>query len=270
MFLRHSDPARYGPLVNQLLECTILFNFANPQDHVPAAERNNRVIKEWVRATYHRLPYTHLPKLMVQALVHASTIKLNYFPAKGGVSPYYSPRLILYQTNLHYNKHCLYAFGSYVQAHNEPIHTNTNAPRSLDCIYLTHNSNHQGGHILLHLPTNKTIVRRAVTVLPITPHVISQVHAIAICDGQPSGLKISNKLGHILFNAAWIAGVDYDDDDEDDAFTQSTEHSTDEDTEATPTSNDELEDDDFQPDSHSNMMTLTHRSIYHQNPEQKK
>jgi hypothetical protein len=62
--------------------------------------------------------------------------KLNFFPAKNGISQYYSPRMILHQQNLDYDKHCQYAFGTYVQAHDEPDPSNTNAPRTLDCIYL--------------------------------------------------------------------------------------------------------------------------------------
>jgi hypothetical protein len=31
-------------------------NFTNAQDHVPEAERKNRMIKERIRAAYHRLP----------------------------------------------------------------------------------------------------------------------------------------------------------------------------------------------------------------------
>ena len=33
-------------------------NYANPQEHVPEAERNIRVIKERFRATFHGLPFT--------------------------------------------------------------------------------------------------------------------------------------------------------------------------------------------------------------------
>ena len=72
-------------------EFRIQFNFANPGDHVPEAERNNREIKERIRATYHRLPFTHLPKQMVIALVQESAKKLNLFPARHGVSQFYSP-----------------------------------------------------------------------------------------------------------------------------------------------------------------------------------
>ena len=45
--------------------------------------------------------------------------KLNLFPAKGDISEYYSPRTILNQRVVDYNKECLIPFGAYVQANNE-------------------------------------------------------------------------------------------------------------------------------------------------------
>eukprot|EP00978_Attheya_sp_CCMP212_P012412 scaffold30928_cov60-Attheya_sp.AAC.2 len=134
----------------------ITMNYANPQEHVPEAERNIRVVKERVRAMYHRLPYTHLPKILVKYLVSKATKKLNCFPAKHGASKYYSPRMILHQQHLDFNKHCKYSIGSYVQGHDEPATTNTNASRTLDCIYLRYHSTAQGGHELLHLATTST------------------------------------------------------------------------------------------------------------------
>ena len=163
----------FRPLVDPLQdEFSVAINFANPQEHVPEAERNNRVIKERVRATYHRLPYKHLTRTMVKMLVTEAAKKLNFFPAKHGVSKYYSPRMILHQRNLDYTKHCQYALGTYVQAHEEPKISNTNAPRSLDCLYMRYNDNAQGGHELLHLQTNSLIKRRRVTPVPITPAII--------------------------------------------------------------------------------------------------
>jgi hypothetical protein len=206
------------------LEFGIQVNYASPQEHVPEAERNNQVIKEQIRATYHRLPYDRLPRIMVKVLVDDSAKKLNFFPAKNGISQYYSPRMILHQRNLDYDKHCQYAFGTYVQAHDEPDPSNTNAPRTLDCIYLRYNDNEQGGHDLLHLQTNHMITRRRVTPIPITPAIIKMVHRIAKQDGMPKGLKITNRTGQVLYDSTWIAGVDYDehkdsddsDDDDDD------------------------------------------------------
>jgi hypothetical protein len=76
------------PLAN---EFQVKMNYANPQEHVPEAERNNRVIKEQVRATYHRLPFSCLPRIMIKILVIDSAKKLNFFPSKHGISKYYSP-----------------------------------------------------------------------------------------------------------------------------------------------------------------------------------
>ena len=179
----------FRPLIDNMAEKGITMNYANPQAHVPEAERNNRTIKERVRCTYHRLPYTRLPRIMVKILVSESSKKLNFFPAKNGVSKYYSPRMILHQRNLDYGRHCQYAFGTYVQAHDEPDPKNTNAPRTLDCIYLRYNDSNQGGHELLHLQTNRIIIRRKVTTIPITPAVIRQINHIAEQEGMPERSK---------------------------------------------------------------------------------
>ena len=53
-------------------------------EHVPEAERNNCVIKECVRASYHQLPFKHFPFLMIKILLTESAKKLSgkerYFP----------------------------------------------------------------------------------------------------------------------------------------------------------------------------------------------
>ena len=207
----------------------IAMNYANPQEHVPEAERNNRTIQERVRAAYHRLPYTHLPRIMVKYLVMEATRKLNLFPARHGVSKYYSPRMILHQQNIDYERHCKFTFGMYVQAHNEPDPSNTNAPRSLDCIYLRPTSSAQGGHDCLHLQTNAKITRRKVTACVITPSIIRQVDALAEMDRMPKGLKIHNRANQLIFDSAWIAGVDYDEEAfEDNDFDENFEDEDDE------------------------------------------
>jgi len=206
-------------IMDQLIEdpeFDIEINYANPQEHVPEAERNNRVLKERVRAVYHRLPYNRLPRTMVKTMVSEAARKLNFFPAKYGVSRFYSPRMILHQQALDYDKHCKFTFGTYVQAHDEPQPTNTQQARTLDCIYLRPTGNAQGGHELFHIPTNRIIVRRNVTPIPITPAVLKEVEALAANQNMPNGLKIQNKTGNILFDSTWIAGVDFDEEEFDD------------------------------------------------------
>ena len=99
-------------------------NFANPQEHVPEAERNNRVIKERVRVTYHCLPYKQITKTMTKILVMDSAKKLNFFPVKNGISEYFSRRMLFHQRTLDYTEKCKFTFGTYVQVHNEPSPTN--------------------------------------------------------------------------------------------------------------------------------------------------
>jgi hypothetical protein len=171
-------------------EPNIHLNYSNPNEHVPDIERSIRVIKERIRSTYHRLLYDRLPKIMVKILVSESAKRLNFFPAKGGVSLYYSPRMILHRRNMDYNKHCKYAFGTYVQAHDDLKFKNSNISRTLDCIYLRYSDNLQGDHELLHLPTNQIITRQYITSSPITPAVIKQVNDIATMENMPQGLKI--------------------------------------------------------------------------------
>jgi hypothetical protein len=140
----------YQPLIGILQdEFEVAMNYASPQEHVPEAERNNRVIKERFRSVFHRLRFKKLPKIMVKILAMECGKKLNFFPPKGGISMFYTPRMIMHQENLDYNKHCSIAFGSYIQAHQEPTHTNTQHPQTLDCIYLRYVDNQQGGHHLL-------------------------------------------------------------------------------------------------------------------------
>jgi len=100
--------------------------------------------------------------------------------------------------------------GEYVQSHEDEQIKNDNKPRTLDCLYLRPTANKQGGRELLHLGTNRVIKRRRVTENPITPAVIKLVHEIAKKENMPKGLKIMNRKNVILFDTAWTAGVEYD------------------------------------------------------------
>ena len=111
----------------------------------------------------------------------------NFFPPKGGVSPYYSPRMILHQKSLDYKKHCSIPFGSYVQAHNETEPRNVQFPRT---IYHRYTDNEQGGHTLLDLRTGKLITRRNVTIIPISSNIINIVPQMA----EKTELKMAVKL----------------------------------------------------------------------------
>jgi hypothetical protein len=157
---------------------------------------------------------------MTKILAMDCTKKLNFFPPKGGISNYYSPRTILHQETLDFNKYCSVPFGAYVQAHNEPNFKNSQQPRAIDCIYLRYIDNIQGGHHLLDLNTGYTIKRRSITQVPITNNIIGLVHKLADADGIKEGLKITNKSNVILYDSSWIAGMDYVDEEYDDEYSE--------------------------------------------------
>ena len=88
-------------------EPRIKLNYATVNEHVPQAERNNRTIKDRVRCNYYQLPYDHLPRILVKYLVSTSMKKINFFPAKHGVSKHYTPRKILHKEHLDFQRHCI-------------------------------------------------------------------------------------------------------------------------------------------------------------------
>jgi hypothetical protein len=188
-------------------------NFTNAQDHVPEAERNNRMIKERTQAAYHCLPYKAIPRIMINYLAMIQANKLNLFPVKEGGSKYYSPHMILNQTNLDYTKHCVVPFGAYVQANHDSTKTSSNVTRTLDAVYLRPAQNQQGGHELMDLNSGQLISRNIVHEIPVTDVVIKAVENMAYQQGFKS-LKLKNRHGVIYHDADWIAGVDYDDPDD--------------------------------------------------------
>jgi hypothetical protein len=164
----------------------ICMNFTNALDHAPEAERNNRTIKERVQAAYHQLSYKALPRQLIRYLVQTQASQLNLFPAKGGISPYYSPRTILGLPTLDYVKHCTVPFGAYMQANHKTNQTNSNASRMLDAIYLRPVNSMQGGHELSDLNSGRVITRARVIQIPITDVVIKAIKRIAEDQGFKS------------------------------------------------------------------------------------
>jgi hypothetical protein len=126
---------------------------------------------------------------MIKILAMESAKKLNFFSPSNGMSSQFSPRMIIHKENLDYSKHCAISFGTYVQAHNKPTHSNSQQPRTLDCIYLQYLNNKQGGHEFLDIRTGATITRRNVTPLPMTQNIINIVHSMADNEKMPTGFK---------------------------------------------------------------------------------
>ena len=136
---------------------SFMTNLANAQEHVPEAECNNCILKECIHATCHGIPYKMLPRTIICYMVMETTAKLNYFPAKGGCSNYFSLRELLHHVKLDYNKHCSMPLLSNVLTHNEPTLTNTAHVHALDCLFLCTIHTKQGRYECYHIPTHQVI-----------------------------------------------------------------------------------------------------------------
>jgi hypothetical protein len=64
--------------------------------------------------------------------------KVNLFSTNEWPISIFSPRMLIHQENLQYHKHYMIPFGTYIQAHKEPIKSNAQYPRTLDYVYLRH------------------------------------------------------------------------------------------------------------------------------------
>jgi hypothetical protein len=120
-----------------------------------------------------------------------------------------------------------------MQANHETNQTNSNASRTLDAIYLRPVNSMQGGHELYDLNSGRVITRARVTQIPVTDVVIKAIKRIAEDQGFKS-LKFKNRKGAIFHNAQWIAGVDYDEniqqeDEDDEAYDKEENEDPDED-----------------------------------------
>ena len=120
--------------VNNKLNITM--NYTSKSEHVPEAELNNGTIGESIQETYHNLPYNIIPSIMLNYLAMMCMDQLNIFPAKGGVSKYLIPYVIMTKRDLDLEKHCQAPLGDFVQANQENDPTNTNSPQNIYSIYL--------------------------------------------------------------------------------------------------------------------------------------
>jgi hypothetical protein len=74
----------------------------------------------------------------------------------------------------------------------------------------------QGGHELYDLSSNRVITRSRVSQIPVTDVVIKAIEKKSEDQGFKS-LKFKNRTGAIFHDADWIAGVDYDENIQQDA-----------------------------------------------------
>jgi hypothetical protein len=113
-----------------------MVNLASPNEHVPEIERQIRVVKECSQAAHHRLPFQHIPKLLMIHIVLNAIKMLNFFPTKGGISNTLSPKTIISGETLNYKKHLSLQVAQYCQVHEEDTPCNSQSPRTKGAILL--------------------------------------------------------------------------------------------------------------------------------------
>jgi hypothetical protein len=189
-------------------------NFTNAQDHVPEAERNNRTIKERIRAAYHRLPYKAIPRIMINYLAMIQEKQTQPIPREGrGLQILQPPHDIEPdKAGLHQTLCCaIWSLRTSQPRVNEnELKYYKNIGRDLPAP----GTNQQGGHELMDLNSGQLISRNIVHEIPVTNVVIKAVENMAYQQGFKS-LKFKYRNGVIYHDADWIAGVYYDDDPDD-------------------------------------------------------
>ena len=201
----------FKPIFDEVKDSiNVHMNYTSKGEHEPTAERNNQHIKSGFRTMFHRMPYKAVPKLMTKRMGRRVCETSNYYPAKGGISKYYSPRMIVYRRKVDFANECVAEMGAYVQGYGHETHRNQRT-RTVDAIYLGPAPNAQAGHLLMDLNTGKQVTRNKVKVLPITRQVIDIVEGMARDEGVLQLRTYSRRNGAVILDADLLAGVDPDD-----------------------------------------------------------
>jgi hypothetical protein len=132
----------------------------------------------------------------------------------------------------------------------------------LDAIYLRPVNSMQGGHELYDLNSGRVITRARVTQIPVTDVVIKAIERIAEDQGFKS-LKFKNRKGAIFHNADWIAGVDYDENTQ-----QEDDYNKDYDKEDNEDPDEDIEDDQYNRINKDELEDLNKDAREEDNPNQ--
>ncbi|CAJ1939470.1 unnamed protein product [Cylindrotheca closterium] len=155
------------------------------------------------------MPYKAIPRIITEAIAKRVAQTSNFYPAKGGISAYYSPHMILLRRQVDYSKEFVAELGSYVHGYGHDTRSDHRS-RTIEAIYLGPADNMQTGHKLYDLNTKREVTRPRITVLPITDQVIKLVEAHAAEEGVTDLRTYSRRNGEIILDADLLAGVDPD------------------------------------------------------------
>jgi len=174
-------------------------NHCGSDEHVPEAERNNRVIQERFRIQYNRWPFKVAPRIMIRHLARRVCHDISIFPNKRGISNIFSPYIIINRRDFSVKKECQYEPGDFVIGFQDNKEKNTPMPIGVECVYLNASKDLQEGHELMNLQTGDLINRPVVKAAPMPNWTIRRVEELAIAQVMKS-LKFNRKREETLFS----------------------------------------------------------------------
>jgi hypothetical protein len=180
---------------DDLLAHGINLHMAAYSEHVPYIERQIRVLKERARAVGITLPFKVIQGPMIIEMFANLVLWINMFPPSRGVSNTFSPRTIMTETALDFNKHYQIPFGAYAEVHVDRDTTNTMSERTKPAICLGPTANFQVSYKLLSLRTGKRITQKQFKEFPMSDSIIKRVEAMAIREKQDKTTTFGNRSG---------------------------------------------------------------------------
>jgi hypothetical protein len=121
-------------------------------------------VKERIRSILTTLPFKKLPTILFAHAVIFSTMWINCFAPKGGISNTLSPQTIVTRLSPNVDKHCKIPFGGYAQVYVDSLQGNSvMRSRTVGAISLGPTGNMQGTYKFMSLLTGKLIKARSFT-----------------------------------------------------------------------------------------------------------
>ena len=105
-------------------------------------------------------------------MVYFCVMWMNIAPKKLGISQAFYPREIMTCRKLNWKKPCKALFGSYLEAHEDPVVTNGMKGRRFDYLFLGPTANRQGTSNFFDLITGKVKKPRTITKYPMPNRII--------------------------------------------------------------------------------------------------
>ncbi|CAJ1939767.1 unnamed protein product [Cylindrotheca closterium] len=163
-------------------ELEVHMNYASRGKHDLKAEQNNQHLKALFWVHVHRIPFKAIPKKLTVALILRVVKISNYYPAKGGLSEYYSPHMIMHQRMVDASKQFVAEIGAYVHSYGHDTKNNM-AARMIEGVYMGPTDDIQEGHRIYDLNTKCKAWRTKIKVLPMTDQVIKIIEEDARLEG---------------------------------------------------------------------------------------